>query len=106
MATLITVDCINCGACEPECPNDAISQGDEIYVIDPARCTECVGFHDEEACQAVCPVRCCVPDPARVESEADLVLRAVALHPALPEIAARARSGVFPSRFRKAKASK
>ncbi|MFO0571450.1 MAG: 4Fe-4S binding protein [Polyangiaceae bacterium] len=44
MATLITVDRINCGACEPECPNDAISQGDEIYVIDPARCTECVGF--------------------------------------------------------------
>ena len=55
MATYITSDCINCGACEPECPNDAISEGDEIYVIDPELCTECVGFYDHEACQAVCP---------------------------------------------------
>ena len=56
MATYITSDCINCGACEPECPNDAISEGDDIYVIDPDLCTECVGFYDHEACQAVCPV--------------------------------------------------
>src|SRR3970040_1922467 len=61
MATIITEECINCGACEPECPNGAISQGDDIYVIDPALCTECVGFHDEEACNAVCPVRACTP---------------------------------------------
>ena len=63
MTTYITSDCINCGACEPECPNEAISEGDEIYVIDPELCTECVGFHDHEACQAVCPVECCLPDP-------------------------------------------
>ena len=56
MATMITSDCINCGACEPECPNNAITQGEEIYVIDPVLCTECVGFHDYEACAAVCPV--------------------------------------------------
>merc|ERR1712065_80371 len=62
MATHITDDCINCGACEPECPNQAISEGEEYYVIDPARCTECVGFYDHEACQAVCPVECCLPD--------------------------------------------
>ncbi len=63
MATYITEDCINCGACEPECPNEAISEGDEIYVIDPELCTECVGFYDHEACQAVCPVECCLPNP-------------------------------------------
>src|SRR4029079_8960716 len=62
MATYITEDCINCGACEPECPNEAISEGDEIYVIDPELCTECVGFYDHEACQAVCPVECCLPN--------------------------------------------
>ena len=56
MATMITGDCINCGACEPECPNNAISQGDPVFVIDPILCTECVGFHDYEACAAVCPV--------------------------------------------------
>ena len=55
MALMITDECINCGACEPECPNQAISEGDEIYVIDPKLCTECVGFYDHEACQAVCP---------------------------------------------------
>ena len=69
MATYITEECINCGACEPECPNEAISEGDDIYVIDPKLCTECVGFHDHEACQAVCPVECCLPDPKNVETE-------------------------------------
>ncbi|TMA12576.1 MAG: YfhL family 4Fe-4S dicluster ferredoxin, partial [Deltaproteobacteria bacterium] len=80
MATMITSDCINCGACEPECPNNAISQGEEIYVIDPLLCTECVGFHDYEACAAVCPVDCCVTDPNNVESEDALISRARALH--------------------------
>ncbi len=56
MATMITAECINCGACEPECPNNAIAAGDPVYVIDPLLCTECVGFHDYEACAAVCPV--------------------------------------------------
>jgi ferredoxin len=80
MATHITEECINCGACEPECPNEAISEGDDIYVIDPNLCTECVGFHDYEACQAVCPVECCIPDPNRRESEGDLYERAKKLH--------------------------
>jgi ferredoxin len=81
MATMITEECINCGACEPECPNQAISQGEDIFVIDPKLCTECVGFHDEEACAAVCPVDCCIPDPNIPESEGELLDRAAQLHP-------------------------
>lgn len=81
MAYKIGDRCIACGACEPECPNAAISQGSEIYEIDPARCTECVGFYDEEACLAVCPVEAPAPDPERVESEATLLERARALQP-------------------------
>ena len=50
MATMITEECINCGVCEPECPNDAISEGEETFVIDPQLCTECVGFHESEQC--------------------------------------------------------
>ena len=90
MATIITEECINCGACEPECPNQAIAQGEDIYVIDPALCTECVGFHDEEACAAVCPVDCCIPDPNNPETEGDLLARAQQLHPerSFPTIAA------------------
>ena len=56
MALIITDECINCDVCEPECPNEAISAGEEIYVIDPAKCTECVGHYDEPQCQLVCPV--------------------------------------------------
>ena len=81
MALIITDECINCDVCEPECPNAAISAGEEIYVIDPALCTECVGYHDYEACQAVCPVECCIPDPNNVESEQVLLERANKLHP-------------------------
>ena len=95
MATMITSDCINCGACEPECPNNAISQGDPVFVIDPKLCTECVGFHDYEACAAVCPVDCCVTDPNNIESEQVLVERARALHPETPI------GENFESRFRK-----
>lgn len=80
MATTITNECINCGACEPECPNNAIKQGDPIYVIDPLLCTECVGFHDYEACAAVCPVDCCVADPNNIETEEVLIARARSLH--------------------------
>ena len=101
MATYITTDCINCGACEPECPNEAISEGDEIYVIDPERCTECVGFYDHEACQAICPVECCLPDPNFPEDEKALLERALVLHPDDAELKKRAEANVFPSRFRK-----
>jgi Fe-S-cluster-containing hydrogenase component 2 len=96
MATTITSECINCGACEPECPNNAISQGDPIYVIDPLLCTECVGFHDFEACAAVCPVDCCVTDPNNIEGEEVLIARAKALHPET------SFGDDFQSRFRKA----
>jgi ferredoxin len=110
MATVITEACINCGACEPECPNTAIYQGgveweldgqnhkaisDAIFYIVPEKCTECVGFFDHEACAAVCPVDCCVPDPQIPETEGVLIERAKKLHPDTdfpPE---------FPSRFRK-----
>ena len=81
MATMITSECINCGACEPECPNEAITQDEEIYVIDPLLCTECVGFHDYEACAAVCPTDCCVTDPNNVEQEDSLITRARSIHP-------------------------
>lgn len=101
MATYITDDCINCGACEPECPNQAISEGDEIYLIDASRCSECVGFYDHEACQAVCPVECCLPNPENEEAEADLAQKALTLHPDDGELKERVDSGDFPSRFRK-----
>ena len=101
MATRITDDCINCGACEPECPNDAIYRGEFLYEIEPALCTECVGFHDREACQAVCPVACCLPDPSRVESEATLLKRALTLHANDADLKAAAATATFPSRFRK-----
>jgi len=95
MATMITSDCINCGACEPECPNNAISQGDPVFVIDPQLCTECVGFHDYEACAAVCPVDVCVTDPNNIEGEEALIARARAIHPETNF------SDGFESRFRK-----
>lgn len=114
MAIIITDECINCGACEPECPNNAIYEGgvewaisdgtnvqgsyvledgkevavdeqnapvsDEYYYIVPDKCTECVGFHEEPQCAAVCPVDCCVPDPDREETEAVLLERKDRLH--------------------------
>jgi ferredoxin len=75
MAYKITDECINCGACEPECPNQAISAGDDIYVIDPEKCTECVGHHDSSQCAAVCPVDCCVPDPDHKETREELMAK-------------------------------
>ncbi len=110
MATTITNECINCGACEPECPNTAIYAGgapwdlngasspaiaQDIYYIVPSKCTECVGFFDHEACAAVCPVDCCIPDPANMETEDVLLARARKLHPdeTIPDDP--------PSRFRK-----
>jgi len=75
VALLITDECINCDVCEPECPNGAISQGDEIYVIDYRRCTECVGHFETPQCVAVCPVECIVVDPKNRETRATLELK-------------------------------
>jgi ferredoxin len=79
MALMITDACINCDVCEPECPNGAISQGSEIYEIDPAKCTECVGHFDEPQCVQVCPVDCIPVDPRHVEGRDELHARYVAL---------------------------
>ena len=73
MALIITDDCINCDVCEPECPNGAIYQGEEIYEIDPSKCTECVGHFDEPQCQQVCPVDCIPLDPDRPETQDELM---------------------------------
>ncbi len=75
MAYIITDECINCAACEPECPNDAISAGDELYEIEPDKCTECVGHFDESQCATVCPVDCCVSDPDHKESKEELMAK-------------------------------
>jgi ferredoxin len=114
MAVIITDECINCGACEPECPNNAIYEGaedwkysegtdlkgnvvlpngkqvnaealqepidDEVYFISPDKCTECIGFHEEPQCAAVCPVDCCVPDDNVVETEGELLVKKAFMH--------------------------
>jgi ferredoxin len=77
---MITDECISCGACEDECPNDAISLGDGVFVIDPDLCSECVGFHDSQKCAEACPIDCCVPDPSRRESKEVLFERAQRIH--------------------------
>ncbi|MDH4184112.1 MAG: YfhL family 4Fe-4S dicluster ferredoxin [Nitrospinota bacterium] len=80
MALLINEECVNCGVCEPECPNEAITEGEDIYVIAPAKCTECVGHFDEPQCVSVCPVDCIVPDPENQESKEDLQAKFEKLH--------------------------
>ena len=114
MAIKITEECINCGACEPECPNNAIYEGGvewavadgtavkgsftlidgsdidasapqapvamDVYYITPNKCTECQGFHEEPQCASVCPVDCCVPDEAYVETVDTLMARKAVLH--------------------------
>lgn len=114
MAIIITDECINCGACEPECPNNAIYEGGvewrlsdgtdltgqqttpmgntydadeeqepvdmDVYYIVTDKCTECVGFHDEPQCAAVCPVDCCVDDPDHRESEEQLLKKKEFMH--------------------------
>ena len=72
---MITDECINCDVCVPECPNDAISEGDEIYVIEAALCTECVGHFDEPQCVEVCPVDCIPKDPDNEETEEELMAK-------------------------------
>ena len=110
MSTKITEECINCGACEPECPSTAIYEGgvaweldgrrepalsQDLYYIVPEKCTECVGFFDQEQCAAVCPVDCCVPNPDDPETEDALLAKARVLHPE------RDFPADSPSRFRK-----
>lgn len=73
MALFITEDCINCDVCEPECPNGAISQGEEFYVINPSLCTECVGHYETSQCLEVCPVDCIIPDPNHPENQETLL---------------------------------
>lgn len=75
MSLLINDECINCDVCEPECPNGAITQGDEIYEIDPNLCTECVGHFDEPTCIEVCPVDCILVDPDNEETKEALQLK-------------------------------
>tara|TARA_R110002073_G_scaffold157958_5_gene313324 strand:+ start:2123 stop:2383 length:261 start_codon:yes stop_codon:yes gene_type:complete len=72
MALIITDECINCDVCEPECPNGAISQGEEIYVIDSSLCTECVGHFEVPQCIEVCPVDCIISNPDMIESKEQL----------------------------------
>lgn len=73
MALMITDECINCDVCEPECPNEAISAGDEIYIIDPKKCTECVGHYDTPQCVEVCPVDCIPFNPDVKETKDELM---------------------------------
>lgn len=82
MALMITDACINCDVCEPECPNSAISPGEDYYVIDPARCTECVGHFDTPQCAEVCPVDCIPNDPRRTETREQLQAKCDALRAA------------------------
>ena len=72
MSLMITDECIACDACREECPNDAIEEGDPIYIIDPDRCTECVGSYDEPSCVEVCPVDCIILDPDNQETREEL----------------------------------
>ena len=81
MAYKITDECISCGACEPECPNDAISEGETIYMIGHAKCTECVGSYDESRCADVCPVDACIADPDHEETNEQLLEKWHVLHP-------------------------
>ena len=81
MAYKITEECITCGACEAECPNQAIVEGPKIYVIKPERCTECVGAYESSKCADQCPVNCCVPDPDHKETKEQLMAKYKKLHP-------------------------
>jgi ferredoxin len=81
MAYRISDDCITCGACEAECKNEAIKEGDTVYVIDPNKCTECVGWFDKPKCVEVCPADACIQDPLHKESKDQLLAKWKKLHP-------------------------
>ena len=80
MAMKVLEDCINCAACETECPNEAIHAADPVFVVEAEKCTECVGAHDSPRCVAVCPVDCIIQDPDRAESREQLLARYEQLH--------------------------
>ena len=79
MALFITDQCINCDVCEPECPNDAIYQGEIIYEIETSKCTECIGHFDQEQCVEICPVDCILVDPKHRETQIALSAKYTAL---------------------------
>ena len=81
MAFKITEECISCGACEPECPNKAITEAETIYIIDPEKCSECVGAFEHQQCVEICPVDCCVADPEHRESREALLAKWQKAHP-------------------------
>lgn len=80
MALVILEDCTSCDLCVDECPNEAISEGEDIYLIEPSKCTECVGAHDEPQCQEICPVECIELDPNHRENKEQLLEKYQALH--------------------------
>ena len=80
MALIITDDCTACDACVEPCPNTAITAGSPIYLIDPAKCTECAGAHDEPQCITVCPADCIIPDPNNKETQEELLAKYASLH--------------------------
>ena len=84
MAMFITDSCILCGACEPVCPNEAISEGFDVYVVDFDLCTECVGFYDEQQCVLVCPVDAVIFDPDHEETKEELKAKYLRFHPDRP----------------------
>ena len=82
MALKITEECISCGACEVECKNEAIKEGETIYIIDPKKCTECIGWFESAKCIEVCPITdCCIPDPAHKETREQLLEKWKKLYP-------------------------
>ena len=80
MALKILDACINCDMCDPECPNEAITLGEDIYEIDVDKCTECIGHYDKPTCVSVCPIDCVKPDPDNVESEETLLAKFLKMH--------------------------
>lgn len=86
MSLRINALCVNCDVCEPVCPNRAISMGETIYIIDPLRCTECVGHYDEPQCVVVCPVECIDPDPGLLETREQLLSKLQQLQRSDPEL--------------------
>jgi ferredoxin len=80
MALKILDSCINCDMCDPECPNEAITMGENIYEIDVDKCTECIGHYDKPTCVSVCPIDCIKPDPDKVEDEDTLLAKFLRMH--------------------------